>query len=92
MKDLPSPDDRSNEVRLKQLEKLRKIFIPQMITVYFNVLHLTNRYEDCLKVSHLLAEEDSKLYEELTKAQLRDFLDKISEVTKIIVRKTVSES
>lgn len=92
MKDLVSPDDRPNDTRVQQLEKLRKIFIPQMITVYFNVLHLTGKYEDCLKVSHLLAQDDLKLYEEFTKPQLRDFLDKISEVTKIIVRKTVTES
>lgn len=91
MKDLPSSDEMSNETRLKQLGKLRKVFIPQMITVYFNVLHLTLRYEECLKVSHLLTNDDLKLYEEFSKNQLRDLLDKISEVGKIVVKKNFTE-
>jgi len=94
MKDLPTNEDgaSSDTDRLQQLGKLRKIFIPQMTTICFNVLQLTNRYEECLKISHLLVRDDLKLYEEFTKVQLRDFLDKISEVTKIIVKKSTSES
>lgn len=91
-KDLENGSSDSKFTRLEQLQKLRKIFIPQMTTICFNVLQLTNRYEECLNVSHLLANEDLKLYDEFSKAQIRDFLDKISEVTKIIVRKTITES
>lgn len=85
-------DEAINDERVHQLSRLRKIFVPQMTSVCFNVLHLTNRYEDCLKVSHLLAQEDLRLYDEFTKVQLREFLDKISEVTKIIIRKSTTES
>lgn len=100
MRDLPMKGHETSEYETKndttksradQLQKLRKIFIPQMTTICFNVLQLTNRFEDCLNLSHLLANEDLKLYDEFSKIQLRDFLDKISEVTKIIVRKTITE-
>lgn len=105
MKDIPAsesnglqPEQRDTEngsstrvARVEQLRKLRKTFIPQMTTVCFNVLQLTSRYEECLNISHLLANEDLKLYDEFSKIQIRDFLDKISEVTKIIVRKTITE-
>uniref|UniRef100_A0A6G1SNR2 Nuclear pore complex protein n=1 Tax=Aceria tosichella TaxID=561515 RepID=A0A6G1SNR2_9ACAR len=77
--------------RSEQMNELRKYFVPYMVSVCFNVLQLTQRYEDCLKLSHLLAQEDLKLYEEFTKVQLQDFLSKISEVTKLIVKKSLTE-
>lgn len=88
MVDLPAKDDRNvNQAqRLEQLAELRKVYIPQMITICFNVLYLTNRYDDCLKISHLLADESLGLYHEFTKVQIRDYLDKISEVTKVMVK------
>lgn len=98
MKDLPAVDSQDIEPnsdmaqeRHRQMERLRKIFVPQMTTVCFNVLQLTNRHEDCLKVSHILAQDELKLYEEFSKVQIRDFLDKISDVTKIIVKKSITE-
>lgn len=95
MKDLEVTDEdrttTTNEKRQDQLRQLRRHFVPHMITICFNVLQLTGRHEDCLKVSHLLAQEDLKLYAELTKVQLREFLDKISEVTKLIVAKSIAE-
>lgn len=80
------------KTRTEQLGELRRHFIPYLISVCFNILQLTNRYEDCLKLSHILARDDLRLYDEFTKAQLREFLDKISEVTKLIVKQTISES
>lgn len=85
MVDLPTDDSQPNQERLKQLAKLRKIFIPQMTSICLNVLQLTERYEECLKLSHLIADEKLKLYNEFTKAQLREFLDKMSEIAKIII-------
>lgn len=82
----PTPIDRS-----EQMDELRKHFVPYMVLVCFNVLQLTQRYEDCLKLSHLLASDDLKLYKEFTKTQLREFLVKISEVTKLIVKKSLAE-
>lgn len=81
----------TNHDRLEELAELRKHFVPHMITICFNVLQLTNRYEECLKVSHLIVDEEMKLYEEFNKSQLREFLDKISEVTKLIVKKSLSD-
>lgn len=97
MKDLPTTsmtndDCNLNKNRIEEMSKLRKIYIPHLIMVCFNVLFLTHRYEDCVKVSHLLAQEDLKLYEDYSKVQLRDFLDKICEVTKKIVIKSITES
>lgn len=89
MIDLPTSENQPNQERLKQMAKLRKIFIPQMTSICLNVLQLTERYEECLKICHLLADDKLKLYKEFTKAQLRDFLDKMSEVTKIIIRKNI---
>lgn len=79
MIDLPT-DEHSNEERLHQLRSLRKIYIPQMTSIWFNILHLAKCYEECLKISHFLV--DLKLYEEFTKEQVRDFLDKIIIVVK----------
>jgi len=84
-----NPDQRS-QIRLQQLSDLRLNFVPYMISICFNILHLTNRYEDCLKLSHLLADEDLGLYKEFSKAQVRDFLDKMSEVTKLIVKQSLA--
>lgn len=92
MRDLATPEEEVNASRIEQLNELRKIYIPQMTTICFNVLQLTNRYEDCLKVAQLLASDDLKLHEELTQSQVRDFLDKLSEVVKIIARKTLNEA
>lgn len=89
MVDIPTENDKSNSEaqRLRQMSELRKIYIPQMITVCFNVLYLTNRYDDCLEISHILADESLRLHHVFTKVQLRDYLDKISEVIKVMVRK-----
>lgn len=89
MVDLPTNESQPNEDRLRQMSKLRKIFIPQMTSICLNVLQLTERYEECLRMSHLLVDEKMKLYREFSKDQLRDFLDKMSEITKIIVRKNI---
>lgn len=88
MVDIPTDGGKSDPeaARLRQMTELRKIYIPQMITICFNVLYLTNRYDDCLEISHLLADESLGLYNEFTKVQLRDYLDKISEVIKIMVK------
>lgn len=77
--------------RLVQMNELRRHFVPYMVSVCFNVLQLTGRYEDCLKLSHILAQDDLKIHQEFTKAQLREFLDKISEVTKLMVKQTFTE-
>ena len=50
--------------RLDQLRRLRRHFVPYMISICFNILHLTSKYEDCLKLSHLLADEGLELHEE----------------------------
>lgn len=42
-------------------------------------------------MTHLLAHDDLKLYEEFTKVQIREMLDKIAEVAKIIVKKKLAE-
>lgn len=77
--------------RHEQLANLRRHFVPHMISICFNVLHLTTRYEDCLKLSHLLVDDELKLHEEFSKAQIRDFLDKMSEVSKLIVKQALVE-
>lgn len=87
-----APNATRSKSRADQLAELRRHFIPYMISVCFNVLQLTNRYEDCLKLSHVLARDDLRLYDEFTKAQLREFLDKISEVTKLMIKQSISES
>lgn len=78
--------------RLEQTKRLRQIFIPHMTKICFNVLQLSNRYEDCLRISHLLVQEDLRLHESFSKAQIREFLDKVRHVTKILVKKTLIDS
>lgn len=98
MKDIRQQQDQERELtpdqeeRQMQLNELRKYFIPHMTTIYFNVLQLINstkRLEDCLKVSHLLVDETTNLHEEFSKDQMRDFLSKISEVAKKLIRREV---
>lgn len=75
--------------RLDEMDNLRKIYIPHHVSVQFNVLQLTRRYEDCLALSQLLIDEDLKLYQEFSKSQVRDFLAKISEVAKSLIKETL---
>lgn len=89
--DSVNEDERKKE-RSEQLQQLRKIYIPQMTSIWLNVLQLTEHYEECLTLSELLADDKLKLYKEFSKSQLCDFLDKMSEITKIMIRKTIQQS
>lgn len=73
-------EDIKSKERLNQLQKLRKLYIPQMTSVWINVLQLTEHYDECLALSHLIVDEKLSLYKEFSNEQLRDFLDKMKEI------------
>ena len=53
-----------NDCRLRQMELLRRIYIPSLCNLLLNVILDTGgRNDQCAKLANVLADEDKKLYE-----------------------------
>lgn len=77
MKDIP---DETTTQRQEQLKELRLRFVPHLVTISFNILNLTGRFDDCLNICHMMVDEKIQLYKDFSKTQLRELLDKVVSV------------
>lgn len=69
----------SDESRSRELEYLRKYWLPKVILLLHTVLHNTEKYEKAIELSDLVASEKYCLYEIYTKENMKELLDKIRE-------------
>ncbi|KAL9926833.1 nuclear pore complex protein Nup107 [Glossina fuscipes fuscipes] len=66
------------ETRLTQLEKLRSIYIPEIVLLLYKVLHVSKDFQGCIKLADDIASETRQLYKVYTKHKLADLLSKLA--------------
>ena len=74
-------DDDANawENRRIQMENLRKIHIPDLISLLHKILSLAEEHQECIKLCEELAAEQNQLYNVFSKHKLSEFLSKVAE-------------
>ncbi|XP_041979773.1 nuclear pore complex protein Nup107 [Aricia agestis] len=80
------------EERLKQLESLRRLCIPEVTVLILKILQSNDdidNHREALKISHYLAAENRGLYNVFTKNKLLEVLDRIKESSLLLLEKGV---
>lgn len=62
-----------------QLDNLRKIYIPEIILLLHNVLHLSGEYRECIAIANEIVDENRQIYTSIMKHKMAEILDKIAE-------------
>lgn len=62
-----------------QLDNLRKIYIPEIILLLQNVLHLSGEYRECIAMANEIVDENRQIYSSIMKHKLTEILEKIAE-------------
>lgn len=76
--------------RLKQLDTLRRLCIPETVILILKILQSNNNIEnhkEAVKLSDLLAAENRCLYKVFTKSKLMEVLERIKESSLILLEK-----
>lgn len=76
------PQQISEEIwqsRQLQIEKLRGIYIPEVVLLLHKVLHTSGDYTGCVRLADDLASENQQLYRVYTKHKLAEILAKLAE-------------
>lgn len=82
---LESQDDNDDEPviidedRLHCLNELRKMYIPQLTYMAYNVLNSSKNYSRCLQIADLIADEELLLYKNFNKEDLKQLTRKFRE-------------
>lgn len=64
----------AGEDRLRQMEALRRIYLPQCVFVLQTVLRATGRHCECLQLADVIASERHRIYRHFSGQDLRSFL------------------
>ncbi|CAH2084499.1 unnamed protein product [Euphydryas editha] len=78
------------EERIKQLDTLRRLCIPEVAILIFKILQSSDdveNHKEALKISNLIASENRGLYKVFTKSKLLEILDRIKESSLFLVEK-----
>lgn len=76
---LDDEDKDAMEIRLEQLNGLRKLYIPQLVLHLHNILHCAGEYKAAVGLADELVSEQCQLYSVYSKHELTEILGKISE-------------
>lgn len=76
---LPDDEKDSMDIRLEQLNGLRKLYIPQLVLHLHNILHCAGEYKAAVALADELVSEQCQLYTVYLKHELAEILGKISE-------------
>jgi hypothetical protein len=68
-----------DEQRHKQMEALRKLFIPYVCFVLCEMLHKMNHHKENIRLCDIISSEHYKLYELFDSNQLKSILNKIAD-------------
>lgn len=75
-----SADEKSaSDNRLQQLHGIRKLCIPQLVSLLHNILHSSGDYRGAIKIVDELVSEDGQLYSVYSKHQLTEIIGKVAE-------------
>ncbi|XP_047517867.1 nuclear pore complex protein Nup107 [Pieris napi] len=78
------------EERIKQLETLRKLCIPEIVVLIIKILQSNDdvdNHKEAVQLSDLIAAENRCLYKVFTKAKLQEILERIKESSLILIDK-----
>lgn len=67
------------ENRQVQLDKIRRICIPEIVLLLHKVLHLSEDYQGCVKLADEVASENRQIHRVYTKHKLAELLSKLAE-------------
>ncbi|KAM7351759.1 nuclear pore complex protein Nup107 [Cochliomyia hominivorax] len=67
------------ENRQIQLDKIRRICIPEIVLLLHKVLHLSEDYQGCVKLADEVASENRQIHRVYTKHKLAELLSKLAE-------------
>lgn len=75
------PEDESGvwARRFVQLESLRKIYVPEVVLLLHNTLHLAEEFQDCVRLADEIVSESRQIYKVFSKQKLEEVLMKLSE-------------
>jgi nuclear pore complex protein Nup107 len=63
-----------NPSRKQVLAALRKIYVPRMFGLLYEVLQQSKKFEDCIDLANALADSELELHEEFNRAQMQEML------------------
>lgn len=82
--------DQEKEDRLKQLENLRRLCIPEVVILILKILQSTDdveNHKEAVKISDMIAAENRCLYKVFTKNKLIEILERIKESSLLLIEK-----
>ncbi|XP_028174037.1 nuclear pore complex protein Nup107 [Ostrinia furnacalis] len=83
-------DEDEKQERLKQLETLRRLCIPEVVILILKILQSgedIDSHKEALKLCNLISGENRGLYKMFTKAKLVEVLDRIKESSLLLLEK-----
>ncbi|XP_049872425.1 nuclear pore complex protein Nup107 [Pectinophora gossypiella] len=86
----PNFTDEEKQERIKQLETLRRLCIPEVVILILKILQSNDdieNHKEALKLSNLIAAENRCLYKVFTKNKLMEVLDRIKESSLLLLEK-----
>lgn len=72
-------DDEDVQQRMREMDYLRRLCIPQIVLLLHSVLHTTEQFDRAIALADTIASEQYGLYEVYHQENLREFLSKIRE-------------
>ena len=68
-------------LRTKQLDGIRRIYVPQFVFLLYSVHADAGNYTECLQIADIVADENRQLYTTFTHEQIVDLLNKFREIS-----------
>lgn len=80
------------EERCREIEKVRRIAVPDLVALLHNVLHESGLYNEATELATTVASDMYKLYECFGKAQLKAFLQKVADSAVLLADQAVKQN
>lgn len=78
--------------RREEIEQIRRVAVPQLVTLLHSVLHESKLYSEAAELATTIADEATKLYECFGKADLKALLQRIADSSVLLADMAVKES
>ncbi|XP_011497045.1 PREDICTED: nuclear pore complex protein Nup107 [Ceratosolen solmsi marchali] len=72
-------------LRDHQLEKLRKLCIPKIVLLLYNVMAEMNKHNECVQIADILISEQYQVYKVYSKEKLREIFRKVCESSLVLM-------
>jgi len=67
--------------RMIQLDALRRIYVPQFVSLLFSVYADSNNLQECMRIADIVADERHRLHTTYTQEQIVNLLNKLREIS-----------